>query len=229
MKSIPAIIILMLIASSCSSTGDAEVVQAAGPSEALIVEAEIATPTTYLTAPGSKVWFVIDEMFRGNPKTVVGVNSKVAAEVVADFDDPSSVVMGPVIIKAAYFDTEPGEEPSPLGEEVGWRDTAINRFILNSNDYPTITFTPSEIIDLTGIGEGGTTEVRGDLTVRDITRPVSFSVTFDVVSTEQIRVSGSSEVRRQDFDLKIPNVAHVADVADDLRLEFDLVFEPAGS
>ena len=79
------------------------------------------------------------------------------------------------------------------------------------------------------IGEGGTTEVRGDLTVRDITLPVSFSVTFDVVSTEQIRVSGSSEVRRQDFDLKIPNVAHVADVADDLRLEFDLVFEPAGS
>lgn len=224
MKKISTILALVMITSACGSMDDV-VVEAVAPSDALVEEAEIEAPTTYVTAPGSKVWFVIDEIFRGNPKTVTGVNSKVAAEVVADLDDPSSVVMGPVTIKAAYFDTEPGKEPSPLGEEIGWRDTAINRFILNSNEYPTITFTPAAIIDLTGTEQGSTTEVSGDLTVREITRPVIFSVTFEVISAEQIRVSGTSDVRRQDFELRIPNVAHVADVDDDLRLEFDLIFE----
>lgn len=110
-----------------------------------MAEADLDTPTTFVTAPGSKVWFVFDEMFRGSPKTVVGVNTKVAVEVIADLDDQSTVVMGPVIVNTAYFDTEPGEEPNPLGDEVGWRDTTINRFILDSNKYPTITFTPAEL------------------------------------------------------------------------------------
>lgn len=227
MKSTVSILALALLLGACANSSEPIVVQAVGPDDALVAGADLDTPTTFVTAPGSKVWFVIEEMFRGSPKTVVGVNTKVAAEVIADVDDPSTVVMGPVVVKAAYFDTEPGEEPNPLGDEIGWRDTAINRFILDSSKYPTITFTPAELIDLRDVAEGSEKSIVGDLTVRGITQSVTFTATFDVVSPEQVRVTGWAEVRRRDFDLTIPKVAHVAGVADDLRLEFDLIFEPS--
>lgn len=222
MKRIAVLLAIVAAASACTSTPEDVVVQAAPPEAAVVEAAGIEEPITYKIAPGSKVWFVIDEMFRGSPKTVVGVNPKVAAEVVADPSDPSAVALGEVVVKAAFFDTEPGEEPSPLGGEIGWRDTAINRYILDSNEFPTITFVPDGPLNLAGLD--GAINVPGDLTVRDTTRRVTFVTTVEIISEDRVEVTGSTEVRRQDFGLKIPNVAHVADVSDDLRLEFDLIF-----
>ena len=222
MKRIAALLTIVAAASACTSTPEEVVVQAAPPGAAVVEAAGIEEPITYTIAPGSKVWFVIDEMFRGSPKTVVGVNPKVAAEVVADPSDPSAVALGEVVVKSAFFDTEPGEEPSPLGGEIGWRDTAINRYILDSNEYPTITFVPDGPLNLAGAD--GAINVPGDLTVRDITHKVTFVTTVEIISEDRVEVTGSTDVRRQDFGLKIPNVAHVADVSDDLRLEFDLIF-----
>jgi polyisoprenoid-binding protein YceI len=219
MKRIAILLTIVAAAAACSSTPEDVAVQAAPPEAAVVEAAGIEEPITYRIAPGSKVWFVIDEMFRGSPKTVYGVNSKVAAEVVADPSDPSAVALGEVVVKAAFFDTEPGEEPSPLGDEIGWRDTAINRFILDSNEYPTITF-----LNLAGLDEP--INVAGELTVRDTTRKVIFVTTVEIISDDRVEVTGYADVRRQDFGLKIPNVAHVADVSDDLRLELDLIFEP---
>lgn len=227
MKRIALLIVVVAAASACSATPEDIVVQAAPPAEDIVEAAGLNEPVTYTIAPGSKVWFVIDEMFRGAPKTVVGVNPKVVAEVVADPSDPSAVAIGEIVVKAAFFDTEPGEEPSPLGSEIGWRDTAINRYILDSNEYPTITFVPDGPVDLSNMRAA--VEVPGALTVRDITRTVAFTTTVEVIADDRVEVTGWADVRRQDFDLQIPNVAHVADVSDDLRLEFDLIFEPAGN
>ncbi len=229
MKRIPLILAAVSIASGCSMSNEPVAVQAVAADQSLVAEAQLSTPTTFEVAPGSKVWFVIDEMFRGSPKTVVGVNPKVDAQVVADLDDPSSVVLSPIVVKSAFFDTEPGEEPAPLGGEIGWRDTAINRYILDSNEYPVITFTPSAVVDLSGTAEGQSVEIAGDLTVRDITRRVTFATTFNSITSERVDVTGSTTVLRSDFDLEIPNVAHIADVANELLLEFDLIFEPAGT
>lgn len=223
MKRIAILLTIVAAAAACTSTPEDVAVQAAPPEAAVVEAAGIEEPITYRIAPGSKVWFVIDEMFRGSPKTVYGVNPKVAAEVVADPSDPSAVALGEVVVKAAFFDTEPGEEPSPLGDEIGWRDTAINRFILDSNEYPTITFVPDGPLNLAGLDEP--INVAGDLTVRDTTRKVTFVTTVEIISDDRVEVTGYADVRRQDFGLKIPNVAHVADVSDELRLELDLIFE----
>lgn len=225
MKLTMTLVAIAIMTAACGGTSQPVEVQAASPDQALVAEAGIDEPTTFITAPGSKVWFIIDEMFRGSPKTVVGVNPKVAAEVVADIANPESVAMGPIVIKSAFFDTEPGREPSPLGDEIGWRDTAINRFILDSNAYPEITFTPTDVVDLSEATLGQPVEVTGELTIRDITRTVVFTVTIDSFSEQRAEVSGWAEVRRADYDLKIPRVAHVAEVADEVRLEFDLIFE----
>ena len=225
MKLTITLIAVAILTAACGGTSQPIVVQAASPDQDLVAEAGIDEPSTFVTAPGSKVWFTIDEMFRGAPKTVVGVNPKVAAEVVADIEDPGSVAMGPILIKSAFFDTEPGEEPSPLGDEIGWRDTAINRFILDSSAYPDITFTPADVIDLTEATQGQAVEVGGELTIRDITRTVVFTIMIDSFTDQRVEVSGWAEVLRQDYDLNIPRVAHVAEVADEVRLEFDLIFK----
>jgi polyisoprenoid-binding protein YceI len=184
-----------------------------------------AATITYEVAPGSQVRFIIDEVFRGEPLTVVGVNTKVAGQIAGDPAEPQEAAIGPITINAAAFKTEKGEAPAPLGNEVGWRDAAVNHYILDVDAHPLITFEPE--MPTGPIVEGVETEIAGNLTVRDITRPVTFTVTFRTIRVDRVEVSGSAAVTRSSFGLEIPDVAHATGAEDELLLEVDLVYVPA--
>jgi polyisoprenoid-binding protein YceI len=61
----------------------------------------------------------------------------------------------------------------------------------------------------------------GDLTVRDVTRPVTWDATA-TVEGDEVRVQAHTTVRFADFGLTIPRVASVLSVEDSIRLEVDL-------
>ena len=68
--------------------------------------------------------------------------------------------------------------------------------------YPTITFRSTSV---RAVGDS-TWELDGDLTVRDVTRPVSLQVDFDganvsPVGDERLGFSAATEVHREDFGL----------------------------
>jgi polyisoprenoid-binding protein YceI len=68
--------------------------------------------------------------------------------------------------------------------------------------YPTITFRSTSV---RAVGDS-TWELNGDLTVRDVTRPVSLQVDFDganvsPVGDERLGFSAATEVNREDFGL----------------------------
>jgi polyisoprenoid-binding protein YceI len=68
--------------------------------------------------------------------------------------------------------------------------------------YPTITFRSTKVEE----GRSGTWNVTGDLTVRDVTRPVTLEVDFDGASAspfgdERIAFSAATEVDREDWGL----------------------------
>lgn len=185
------------------------------------VEVGEGTGTAFGIAPGSEARFYIFELFRGEPLIVEGINTDVTGTITVEDEQ---AVLSPIVMDAAGFVTERGAAPSPLGDEIGWRDEAIDRFILDVADHPEIVFTPDAGTEITP----DMTVIEGALTVRDVTAPVSFDVVVEETATGWL-VEGSADVLRSTYGLTIPGVAHIAEVADEIRLEIELLLEPIGT
>ena len=102
----------------------------------------------------------------------------------------------------------------------------------------TLTETPTpspepgtEIIGLAASGTvTGETQpfiLVGDLQVRDIVHSVTFEMLITALSETELSGTGKAIVLRSDYDLKIPSVPGVANVADEVRLEIEFVAEAA--
>ncbi|MBL7163790.1 MAG: hypothetical protein ISS57_14410 [Anaerolineales bacterium] len=66
----------------------------------------------------SEARFTLDEVLRGNPKTVVGVTDQVTGEFEVDFDNPASSLVGEIQINADTLTTDNN-----------FRNGAIQKFI----------------------------------------------------------------------------------------------------
>ncbi len=173
-------------------------------------------PITFAIDPAqSEARFVIDEELLGNPKTVVGVNSTVSGDVTVNPGEPGSVAIGPITIGANDFVTDSDR-----------RNSAIQRFILQSSSYSTITFTPTAIDGVpasVAVGDTLSLQVTGDLTIREITRSETFAIEVQVVSESELHISGETQVLRENYELTIPSVPSVANVTNEVQLQFDFV------
>ena len=72
----------------------------------------------------------------------------------------------------------------------------------NADEYPAITFRSTEV----EAGTSGTWALTSDLTVRDVTRPITLEVDFDganvsPIGDERIAFSAAAEVDREDWGL----------------------------
>ena len=235
------LLVFVLLAAACSSEQPAEVEAEAptAPAPTVVVEptntplppAE-ATPTPaaeaapaaeaiaesirFVVDPAqSEARFIIDEELMGSPKTVVGTNSSVSGEVTVSPGDSANVQIGPIAIDANNFVTDSNQ-----------RNGAIRRFILQSSSYPTITFTPTAVEGVpasVAVGDTLVLQVTGDLTIREVTRSETFAVTVQVVSESELHINGTAEVLRENYELTIPSVPSVANVTNEVQLEFDFV------
>jgi len=109
------------------------------------------------------------------------------------------------------------------------RNGAIRNFILNTNKYEYITFTPKSVSGLTGAGQTGqpfTFQLTGDLTIRNVTKSVTFDVTAQGAA-DQISGTAKATVNRSDYRLTIPSVPNVANVGEQVTLQIDFVASSA--
>jgi polyisoprenoid-binding protein YceI len=172
---------------------------------------------TFVAGEGSQVGFEIAEVLRGEDVVVVARNGSVDVEATVDFDDPAASEIGVVNIDAAGFVTDEDR-----------RNNAIQRFILDVADFPEITFTPTSFDGAADALAGGTGTITGDLTIRDVTVPVTFEVTATEASPDGITAEATATVDRTDWDLNIPSVPFVASVAEEVLLTLGLVLVPTG-
>ncbi len=166
----------------------------------------------------SEVRFKIDELLRNIPTTAVGVSNQIAGEIAIDFDNPANSQVGQITINARTLETDNRN-----------RNRMIQNEILDTADFEFITFTPTSITGLPPVithGESVTLQITGDLTIRSITVPVTFDVTASVDTNGQLAGSAIATVLRSDYDLVIPSVPSVADVSDEVIIEFDFVANP---
>jgi len=101
---------------------------------------------------------------------------------------------------------------------------------LNTNQYEYITFVPKSISGLTGAGQAGqplTFQLTGDLTIRNVVKSVTFDVTAQGVSADQITGTAKATVNRSDYGLTIPSVPNVANVGEQVTLQIDFVASSA--
>jgi polyisoprenoid-binding protein YceI len=129
------------------------------------------------------------------------------------------------------------EADPPASSVEGWVDTASietgigprdnslrspGRF--NVQQYPKMTFKSTRVGDF----EGDTFKVYGDLTIKDITRPI----VIDILNKGEVPTSGDErrwafgatfEVNRKDFDIKWNFLMDLL-VADEIKGDLDLEF-----
>ena len=163
----------------------------------------------------SQASFTIFEELRGQPKDVVGTTNQMAGEIALDTNDLSTVQVGVIQVNARTLVTDDNR-----------RNQAIRNRILNTDNYEFITFTPTQISSLEGtatVGQEFTFQIAGDLTIRDITKPVVFDVTAQLVTEDQLTGSSVTKIQRGDFNLVIPSVPSVANVGEEIALEINFV------
>lgn len=174
-----------------------------------------------LSQEESEARFIIDEVLNGSPKTVVGASRDVAAQILVDPDDLSSVQVGVIQVNARTLVTDNGR-----------RNNTIRNIILQTNQYEFVTFTPTQISGLpvrAAAGETLSFQMAGDLTVRDVTRPVTFEVTVTAESESRLVGLATATISRADFGLQIPAVPNVAFVAEEFQLQLEFVALALGS
>jgi polyisoprenoid-binding protein YceI len=181
----------------------AEPAAAAAPALFEIVQAE------------SEARFIIDEVLRGSPVTVVGVTDQVAGQIAIDPANPAATQLGEVRINART-----------LATDNDFRNRAIRNQILDTNTYEFVTFQPTELVglpDTVTVGQPFSFQVVGDLTVKDVTKSVTFDVTVTPVNETRIEGLATTTFPYRDFGVSIPEVPSVDLVADDVTLELAFV------
>jgi polyisoprenoid-binding protein YceI len=168
-----------------------------------------------ISPAASEVRFELDEDLRGQRNTVVGTTNQIAGELSLDLSQPLAVQVGTIRVNARTLETDNG-----------FRNRAIQNRILQTGLFEFIDFTPTSIEGLPDRVESGDSvsfTMSGDLTLRDISRPVVFEVDVTLVSEDQLTGSAAAIVMREDFDLQIPSVPNVANVEDEVELYIEFV------
>jgi len=220
------------VAGMSEATSEAQAVPAeptAATIEPTAVPAEAATTAPEASADArslfrivsedSEVRFLIDEELFGDPVQVVGRTNQVAGDIVVDFTNPALSQVGTIRINMRT-----------LATDNEFRNNALRARILQSSqdEYEFSDFVPTEITGLPASvtsGQAFTFQLTGDLTVRGVTRSVTFEVTLTPVSETRLEGLAVAQVLYTDFNLSIPNAPGVANISEEVGLEIQFLAE----
>ncbi len=159
--------------------------------------------------------FIIGEILANSPNTVVGVNKLVQGGGVLNFVEPELSRLDEFLIDSSGFETDSS-----------MRNRAIRNFILQSGQFPLISFQPTDIVGIPSaivVGETVPFEIVGQLTIREVTQEVTFAGEATMVAEDRVEGLAAATVLREDFQLSIPRVPRVAGVDEEFILEIEFV------
>jgi polyisoprenoid-binding protein YceI len=205
---------------SSPSTAEATAPPAEATAEAAAEPA--AAPVVFALVPGdSSVSFELDEDMRGQRVTVVGTTPDVAGQIAVNFAQPSASQVGEIRFNLRT-----------LATDNDFRNRALRGEILQSSQdaFEFGSFTPTAISGLSDTpveaGQPVTFEVTGDLMLRDVSNPVTFTVVLNEVSPEGLTGEATATVNRNDWGLTIPDVPGIANVEEMVDLKIVIVAAP---
>lgn len=159
--------------------------------------------------------FSIYELLSGQPKTVIGTTNQVAGSISVDTENPGASFSSEILVSAKDFKTDASA-----------RDNAIGRYILQAENpaYEFLRFTPTTISGLpeTGtVGQAYPLTIQGELTIKDQTKPTTFEAMATYTAANTLEITAETTIQRGDFNIIVPSVPFVADVAEDVTISLD--------
>jgi polyisoprenoid-binding protein YceI len=167
---------------------------------------------TWVPTTDSAFGYRVEEVIAGVNTTAVG---------------RSNEIDGTLEVTDSTADVAIAVQVESITSDEGRRDSAFRGRIMEADDFPEATFVSTEPIDfgvLPTDGEQVTATATGDLTLKDVTRTVTFEVTAEANGT-RIGVLGNIPILFEDYGIENPSFAAVKTESNGL-LEFVLVFEP---
>lgn len=120
---------------------------------------------------------------------------------------------------------------STLQSDRSQRDNFLKRNVLQTDKYPNAVFVPTKVegLPLTLPPAGNIAfKLTGNLTIRDVTKPVTWDVTCQSQSN-QGTCHATTSFTFEDFNITQPRVPLVLSIQDHITLETDLDLQPASA
>jgi len=197
------------------ATGQPPVPTAAPGSAPASAGAATGTESTqWVTTDASQVGYRVNENLFGVNTTAVGRSNQVDGNLTIDGTQ----------VTAADFTVD----VASIKSDESRRDAQFTGHVMSSDQFPKATFTLTQPIALGVTPTNGaevTTKATGDLTLRGVTKPVTFDVTAKQ-DNGLIGVQGSIPVVFNDYKIANPSNGGVT-TEDHGLVEFILVFQPA--
>jgi polyisoprenoid-binding protein YceI len=129
-----------------------------------------------------------------------------------DFNNPQQSTISPITVDISQFASDSGR-----------RDSAIRGRFLESSKFPTVTFTPTQIEGLPAQVQEGVeypVKLTGDVTIRDVTRPMAFDATVKVEQKE-LKAQATTTFKMSDFGFGPISIAGILNTEDEVKITFD--------
>ena len=164
---------------------------------------------TWTITTGSEAGYRAEEILFGQSSAATGRTSEVTGSFVID----GTTIEGGDPVTVTLASVESGES---------LRDNQFRGRIMDVATYPTASFALTEPIELESeptVGTPITTSATGDLTVKDVTKSVTFEVNAQLLPTGNIEIQGSIPVVWADYNIDDPS-GGPAQVGADGAIEF---------
>lgn len=176
----------------------------------------------YVVVPAeSEARYRVGEVFLGDNRfnVAVGRTRAVEGEVLVNRRNPAASRVSVTV------DLSTLESDSPR------RDNAIRQRWLESSRYPKARFVSTEVRGApASYREGQAVELQlvGNLTVREVTRRVTWQATVRLAGNE-LRAQATTTVRMTEFGFDPPSILGFVRAEDEAKLELDLVARRGGT
>lgn len=184
--------------SSATDSGQAQNTDAGTLPQALANVAEGDMFTFRVDPSQTTVEYAVDEVLFGNTVITRGSTNDVDGEFTLTIQDGQPhFSMSNLTVNL-----------QSLESDNGMRDQAIQRQWLESAKYPTATFVATSVENVPSdavAGESYTFQVTGDMTIRDITKQVTFDVTV-TLNGDALSGEGTTQIHMKDFGFDPPEI-----------------------
>ena len=153
------------------------------------------------------------------PSDAVGVTSAITGTLVGKLD-------GTLVPGESKFVVD----VSTLKSDASPRDNFLRQNVLQTSRYPNVTFVPTSAAGLpTTLPTSGQASFKltGDLTVKSVTKPVTWDVTCQAASSTEGSCQATTSFKFGDVGLTVPSVFTVLSIVDNIKLELDVDLQRA--
>jgi polyisoprenoid-binding protein YceI len=177
---------------------------------------DASTEALYRITPGggSELTYHVEESLAGRTGTATGTSSVLAGDIAVSLAEPEASRIGTIVINVEMFESD-----SAL------RDKRIRHDFLESTHYPFATFEATEVEGIPsaiGAEASGALTIHGDLTIKEITAPVTFTGPVSV-DAETLRADMTGMILMSTYDIGPIHVAGLAHTDDEVRFDLSLV------